>query len=258
MLGPTVTVTPATCDRGIAGDFCALPAGHDGACNPTIRLVPNAPAGEDIYRQCAAPYVGAGTIAPGPGLDYLRDHLASDERFRQLIDTAVRLTEQRVRAECEADLKLTEGAATVIIDGLSAERDAAVARAQAAETARDHAEMDVATLADRLARAEAPLSAADLTPLTDLRAGDRVTVADVRRLARELTEARAERDALAQRARVVDVTQLNEAGTRSLCNTCGHEQFTPARPLYATESAEQASVVPPDPNGPEGGSGGAA
>jgi hypothetical protein len=79
----------------------------------------------DVYQRCADLYAGAGTITPGPALDYLRRSLAGDERFRRLVDEAVRITEERMGAELAA-----------------------------AQRGRDLAELNVDTLTDQLAAVE--------------------------------------------------------------------------------------------------------
>lgn len=284
MLGPTVTVTPA-------GQTTA-------------------PAGEDVYQAAAEEWCRSRFSYFGPyATDASRDrHIAYDARdtarepaWRAAVDEAVRLTEQRVRAEYAEELaaansvmEMADGALDQMAANLAKteENQAAINERLRALTGdirrivaeRDAAHADAAQLRAAAGPATGWASAADLqAAYTDLLRRLEVTEVDIATLTDQVRRAEAERDeieaqglakvddlngrlhraereraALAQRARVVDITQLNEAGTRTLCNTCGHEQFTPARPLYATESGEQASVVPPDPNGPEGGSGGAA
>lgn len=63
---------------------------------------------------------------------------------------------------------------------------------------------------------------------------------------------------LERRAAILDITQLGDNGTRTLCCNCGHEQFTPASPPSATHSPQQATVEGQDPEGPQDSSGGAA
>jgi hypothetical protein len=275
MLGPTVTVTPATYGPALAAaDTCpkCYDEGPGGwrdcaACTspttehaypdirrellrraadrngPALARLAAPQAGEDLLRQCADAYRAIpGTV----DLSY--------ERLRAVVGVAVRLTEQRVRAEMRAnmDAELVEANATITRAGLAVDMDhPAWLILDDYDGSMDNVKALVAETEQRV-RAEYAAEVAAAASLLEM--ADAALADLLRRL--ELVEV--DRDTLADRARVVDVSQLNEAGTRSLCNTCGHEQFTPASPLYGSLSAEQASVVPPDPNSPEGGSGGAA
>jgi hypothetical protein len=240
---------------------CACP----GCTAPTVQLVrmpaqpspdlPDSlrrdrlPVGEDLYREAAEAYQAA---FPNPVGGSSVALTAADMRLRAAVDRVVELTEQRVRAELAAAIEAARREGRNERDAYwraSVERDAAQYLASVNDLVTQHA--------------------AEVKRLTDQRdASQRFnehcqTVADNyaatnRQLAADLAAMEARTEEAEARFQWVDITQLADNGTRIKCCNCGHEQFTPARPLSSTETGVQATVEGQDGNGPQDDSGGAA
>jgi hypothetical protein len=131
---------------------------------------------------------------------------ANDPGFRAAVDEAVRLTEQRVRAEIGADPETCPVDHTCDDEG----------------SCGCWCELHDCPIADcptyQLVTAWLNRAAADLAAMT----------------------ARAE--SAEARAGWVDVSQLADAGTREQCCNCGHERFTPTGPLAPLATEIMANI----------------
>jgi hypothetical protein len=126
-------------------------------------------------------------------------------------------------------------------------------------TAKHDAEIEQRVRAEIVEQLRVTSVAANLPPNVDpvayLEKRLNFAWSEIDRLGNLAWDLAAERNELAQRTGVVDITRLDEAGTRTLCNNCGHEQLTPASSLSSTETGAQATADGQDANGPQDGSG---